>query len=361
MKRTSTIFCILVFLLLVTNSAWSRERRSFYEGSRGRAMGGAQIAVVNDETAILVNPAGLGKLRDFYGTIIDPEFEYSNNLNAMNQSSAITQPFSLASVKDTLEASKETYYHAKSQLFPSFVAKNFGVGIFSNYTLDAEMNAAGTNIDAFYRSDIAFVMGYNLRFFDGRIKLGVNAKLLNRIELDNPLVDPSLGLDNTTLGTSEGTGLSTDLGLIMTAPWATLPTISAVVRDMGGTTFDKVSGVRLTSVNRPTAVAQDVDVALAFFPIHSNNVRSTWTIEYRGLLTSSTETDKAKLVHGGMEFNISDIFFVRAGYNQRYYTAGFEVASERMQFQFTTYGEEIGNETSPREDRRTMFKFAFRY
>lgn len=340
--------------------SWARERRSFYEGVRGRGMGGAQIATVNDETALLVNPAGLGKLRDFYGTIFDPEFDYSNNLNSMNQASSITQPFSIGDIKDTLNASRETYYHAKAQIFPSLVAKNFGIGLYGSYLLDSEMNAAGTNMDIFYRSDLALALGYNFRLFDGRIKLGFNAKLINRIEVDNRLVDPAGNLALGALG-SEGTGLSTDVGLTMTAPWEWLPTLSAVLRDVGNTTFDKASGVRMSTTDRPSMVAQDLDVAVALFPIHANRVRSAWTVEYRGLLTSSQETDKAKLIHGGVELNISDIFFLRAGYNQRYYTAGLELASERMQFQIATYGEEIGDETAPREDRRTVFKFAFRF
>lgn len=361
MKRISTILGILLFLLLLTNVTWARERRAFYEGVRGRAMGGAQIAVVNDETALLVNPAGLGKLRDFYGTLFDPELEYSNNLNSMNQASSITQPFSLSDNKNTMDASRETYYHAKAQMFPSMVAKNFGVGLYASYLLAGEMNDAGTNIDAFYRSDMALALGYNFRFFDGRIKLGFNAKILNRIEMENTAIDPNGALDLVSVGAKEGTGLSTDVGLMMTAPWALLPTVSAVLRDVGNTTFDKANGVRMTTTDRPTMVAQDLDVAVAIFPIHTNRVRSSWTVEYRGLLTSSQETDKAKLIHGGMEVNISDIFFIRAGYNQRYYTGGIELASEKMQFQIATYGEEIGDASSPREDRRTVLKFAFRF
>jgi len=360
MKRISTIFLILSGLILSSHDGWARERRSFYEGARGRAMGGAQIATVNDETALLINPAALGKLRDFYGTIFDPELDYSNNVNSMNQASSITQPFSISAIKDTLDASRETYYHAKAQVFPSLVARNFGIGLYGSYLLDGEMNAAGTNMDIFYRNDIALALGYNFRFFDGRIKLGFNAKLINRIEVDNQTVDPTGALDLPTLA-SEGTGLSTDVGLIMTGPWTWLPTVSAVVHDVGNTAFDKASGVRLSTTNRPATVPQDMDVAVALFPIHSNRVRSTWSLEYRGLLTSSQETDKAKLIHGGVEFNISDILFIRAGYNQRYYTAGVEIASERMQFQIATYGEEIGDETAPREDRRTVFKFAFRF
>src|SRR5437868_10893422 len=113
MKRTSTVFLILCIWMLCSVETWGTERRTFYTGARGLAMGGAQIATVNDETALLVNPAALGKLRDFYGTILDPEVEMSNNLNSMNQSSSITKPFSVSATKDTLNASRDTYYHAK--------------------------------------------------------------------------------------------------------------------------------------------------------------------------------------------------------------------------------------------------------
>lgn len=360
MKRISTLFCLSI-LLLAAATSWGRERRVFYEGVRGRAMGGAQIAVVNDETALLINPAGLGKLRDFYGTYFDPEIEVSNNLNSMYKDSVFTQPFSIAGVRDTLNASREKYYHAKAQLFPSLVAKNFGIGIYANYLLGGEMNTAGDNMDMYYRSDLAVALGYNFRFFDGRIKLGFNVKLLNRVELDNPTIDPNGALDLPSLGVTEGTGVSTDVGLIMTAPWIWLPTISAVVHDMGNTTFDKASGVRMSTTNRPNMVKQDVDVAVALFPIHTNRVRSSWTLEYRGLLTSSEETDKAKLLHAGMEFNFGDVFFVRGGYNQRYFTGGFELASENMQVQIASYGEEVGTNTAPKEDRRTVVKLAFRF
>jgi hypothetical protein len=361
MKRTSTIYLILCLLLLCSWETWAAERRTFYSGARGLAMGGAQIATVNDETALLVNPAALGKLRDFYGTILDPEIDVSNNVNSINKGSGITNPFKIEDLKDPLNASRDTYYHAKAQIFPSMVARNFGIGLYGNYLLDGEMNTAGTNLDMYYRSDLALALGYNFRFFDGRIKLGFNAKLINRIEVENHTIDPSGSLDMQTVGATEGTGLSNDVGLIMTAPWDWLPTISAVAHDIGNTTFDKSSGLRMTTTNRPNVVKQDVDVAMALFPIHANKVRSTWTIEYRGLLTGSDETDKAKLIHAGMEFNFADIFFVRAGYNQRYFTGGLELASERFQFQLTSYGEEIGTDTAPREDRRTVFKAAFRF
>lgn len=361
MKR---IFWIALLLLLtflsLSSEVNAQERRGFYSGARCLAMGGACIAVVNDETALLVNPAALGKLRNFYGTLIDPEFEGNYQLPGFYQDKAISNPFLLEDVLPSINNRRSAYYHAKAQVFPSFVARNFGIGLYGNYLLDAEMSGDGTTVNTYYRSDLALALGFNFRFFDGRLKLGFNAKVINRIELDDPVLSTTGPLDYESLA-SEGVGLSTDMGIILSAPWALIPTVSAVVRDIGGTSFDQLTGVRMSSTTRPNAIRQDIDIGAALFPIHTNSTRSSWTIEYRGLLTSQDETDKAKLLHAGMEFNFGDVLFLRAGYNQRYWTAGAELASERFQWQISSYGEEVGTINELKEDRRYVFKFSYRY
>lgn len=360
MKRIFLGLYLAMISLLWVNDAQARERREFYNSVRCLGMGGACIGVVNDETALVVNPAALGKLRNFYGTILDPEIDLSSNATKMYNSEKFSQPFELEKVKPALDANPETYYHARGQVFPSFVARNFGIGLLGNYTLDAQESLDGTTIDTFYRSDMAFVLGYNLRLFEGRVKIGFNAKLISRIEVDNPALPASGPLDYKSIA-SEGVGLSTDVALMLSAPWTFLPSVTAVVRDVGGTSFDKSQGVRMTTAERPNLVKQDMDVAVALFPIHTNYVRSAWTLEYKGLLTASEETDKAKLLHAGAELNFGDVFFLRAGYNQRYWTAGFELASEFFQFQAASYGEEIGDQTKPIEDRRYVVKAAWRF
>jgi hypothetical protein len=47
--------------------------------------------------------------------------------------------------------------------------------------------------------------------------------------------------------------------------------------------------------------------------------------------------------------------------NQRYWTAGLELASERFQLQFASYGEDIGPSGAPKEDRRWVGKMAIRF
>lgn len=361
MKRILWITLLqILFLSIFTREVSARERRSFYSGVRCLGMGGACLAVTNDETALLVNPAALGKLRDFYGTVFDPELEFGYQTQGFYQEKSFTSPYTLEDMAAVLNNKREAHYHAKAQVFPSFVGRNFGIGLFGNYLLDAEMSADGSTIDTYYRNDVAFVLGFNFRLLDGRVKLGFNTKLINRIEVDNPAVPAAGPLDYKSIGT-EGVGLSTDVGLILTAPWKYIPTLSAVVRDVGGTSFSQSHGVRLDTAGRPNLIKQDVDVAAAIFPIHNNYMRSSWTVEYRGLLTSGDEEDKAKLIHGGLELNIKDVLFLRAGYNQRYWTAGLELASEHTQWQLATYGEEIRTSDNPREDRRYVFKFAYRY
>jgi hypothetical protein len=159
----------------------------------------------------------------------------------------------------------------------------------------------------------------------------------------------------------EGAALAGDGGVILTAPWSYLPTIAASFRDLGGTTFNQGEGFFYKPGVKPDYVAPTVDVAIALFPIHSNYLRSTWTVEYHDVATASQETDHLRRAHGGFELNYADFLFFRAGMNQRYWTAGLEFAISKFQFQAASYGEEIGTATATREDRRYIGKFSFRF
>ena len=351
--------------LFIAPTIHAKELREFYNGIRTLSMGDTKVVTVNDETSLALNPAGLGKLRDYYGTMIDPEVETSSNYDPIYRTKAFTQPLDIPDVRTSLLESPDVYYHSRAQLFPSFVAKNFGIGILARRTLDAKVNTAKTAMETFYRDDLALLLGYNFRLWGGRIKIGFTGKLISRIEVDedalNPNGDVSLGNLADTGIAKEGVGVGADAGLILTAPWQYLPSIGAVVRDIGGTTYDKSYNNRLQAQSRPTLSKQDMDLGLSISPILSNQIRSTIALEYHNFLTAKDVDDPQKLYHAGAEINFYDIFFLRAGYNQRYWTAGLELASERFQFQLGSYGEEVGTKDVPQEDRRYAFKMAFRF
>ncbi len=323
-------------------------------------MGGASIAITSDETSLYRNPANLGSIRDFYGTVFDPEVEGSSNFVSQVTAKSLGKAFDIPEVITVLSPNPNTYYHAKAQLTPSLITRNFGIGLFYKNEMNAIMNPAVTHLDLKYQNDAGIVVGGSLRLFDGRIKIGGSAKMISRIEVNNAALPIAGPTDLSTVG-SEGTAFAFDGGLLIQVPWTYIPTLGVVVRDVGGTKFDKNDGLRMKTSSRPATVAQSVDAAVGLFPIHGNQLRSVWTLEYSDVTNSRNDTDSAKRIHAGIELNVRDLFFVRAGYNQRYWTAGFELASERFQWQVASYGEEIGTEQSPKEDRRLSTKISLRF
>lgn len=339
----------LTTLEVLANNEWLE----FYSNTRSLGMGGASVAITSDDTSLYRNPANLGSIRDFYGTVLDPEIEGTSNLTA-------TQ-IDIKAVMDTLSAKPDTYYRSKLQLSPVIVRRNVGFGFIYKNEISAEISSADlTVMDTKYINDTGAVFGSSLRLFGGRIKIGASAKFINRIEVQNTILPLAGPTDLQTIG-SEGTAIAFDAGLLLQAPWVYLPTIGVVVRDVGDSIFDKQDGFRMITATRPAPVKQSVDAALAIFPIHSNQFRSVWTFEYSDLTNSRSDTDSAKRTHLGIEFNMKDIFFLRLGYNQRYATAGLEIASENIVWQISSYGEEIGTATAPREDRRLNSKLIIRF
>jgi hypothetical protein len=355
--RCVTIFSIILFSNVgFANNEWFE----FYNNTRSLGMGGASIAITSDETSLYRNPANLGSLRDVYGTLLDPEVEGSSNFVAQVTAKSTGKAFEVDEIKTILDTNRTTYYHAKAQLSPSLVRRNVGFGLIYKTEVSSEMNAAGTQLDIKSYNDLGAVLGTNLRLFDGRVKIGASAKFINRIELVNPTFSTTGPTAMSVVG-SEGSAFAFDGGLLLQAPWTFLPTLGVVVRDIGGTKFDKKDGVRLTTATRPQVINQSVDVAAAIFPIHGNQLRSVWTLEYSDVTNSRNDTDNAKRMHVGIEVNARDIFSLRLGYNQRYWTAGFEISSEKLQWQVSSYGEEVGTELNPREDRRLNTKLSVRF
>lgn len=368
MKRNfiSTRCATLIFsyLILISQIVQADEWVELYNNTRSLGMGGAGVAITSDETALYRNPANLGSLRDVYGTVLDPELEGSSNFVDQVRAGSTSKAFEVSEVMTVLDTNRETYYHARLQVTPSVVLRNFGVGLIYRNQMHAETEVTGATMDTFLQNDFGIVLGGNLRLFDGRLKVGANAKAINRIEVINPVLSTTGPTDMATIA-SEGTGISYDVGILLQAPWTYLPSLGVVIRDVGNTKFELKDGLRLSATSRPEEVKQTIDIGASLFPIHANNFRSVWTVEYSDVANARNENDATKRIHFGVESNWRDILFLRAGLNQNYWTAGFEIAYERFSWQVASYGEEVGTSvngtTTKREDRRLNTKFSFRF
>lgn len=357
--RLAATLLMIIFSVLTGKIAKANpERFEFYNNTRSLGMGGASVALSSDETSLYRNPANLASVRSFYLTYFDPELEASTYSVQRVYEVAIGKTD--ASTSQYLEANKGTYYYSKVQLTPSFVRKNFGFGLIYKKEMGGQMKADAMSYDIKSHEDVGVLLGFGYGLMGGVVKIGASVKAINRIEVDDENIPPTSSIDPINIG-NEGTAISYDVGLLIQAPWKALPTIGAVVRDVGNTVFDKYDGLRQTTTLRPKEVLQSVDVAISLFPIHSKNLRSLWTVEYRDLSNAYEESDLIKKLHVGVEFNSNDLFFFRAGLNQKYWTAGLEIAGRYTTWQLASYGEEVGTVDTPKEDRRFSTKVSLRF
>ncbi|MCB0393726.1 MAG: hypothetical protein KDD25_04170 [Bdellovibrionales bacterium] len=366
MKKKKWIF---TFLFLV-EPALGAEMVEFYTGIRQLGMGGVVVATVNDETALISNPAALGKLRDAFVTIADPELTSNGPTYGMGTEGAFADVFDPFKVYEYLTDEEEDHskdaIYAKGQIFPSVVLKNFGFGFFGKMEYSAYIDEDADEDEAFkynYTNDYAAILGYNLRIWEGRIKIGFSGRAINRIEMHESFdSDPTqvTEIDSSDY-VKEGVGIAGDAGIILTGPWTWLPSIAAVWRDIGHTKFNQNDGLLLDTEERPDIVHSTVDVGFSITPLLSNFSRVQIAGEYRDVTMANKDTDPMKRIHAGIEFNFYDALFFRGGMNQRYWTAGMEIALGILQFQVASYGEEIGTAENPREDRRYLGKLAIRF
>lgn len=351
---------LFLSLIALSSAAGAEEFREFYTGVRELGMGGAYTAIVNDETAVLTNPAGLGKLRETTIVLADPEISGSLNDTKIAKLDNFGSVIDFSGLYNALKSNPNVHWNAKAQFFPSVVTTNFGLGLNAKYSYDAELNAAGDDMRIDYTRDYTAAMGYCFRFLGGILKVGVAARLIDRSEIHKD-VNPTTATLTTDSLASEGIGLASDVGLILTAPVEYLPALAIVARDVGGTSYALSNGLFSTTSSRPANSQQTLDAGVAIFPITSNFTRMTLTADYHDITGVNADSDTMKRVHAGLEFNFHDFFFLRGGLNQRYWTSGIELASENFQLQAATYGEDIGPTGAPREDRRWVTKFEFRF
>lgn len=345
---------------LLPSLAVAGERFEFYNGIRSLGMGGASVAVVNDETALFHNPAALAKLRDYYITVVDPEGSVSaeaEEIVGLDVFKTTDPQVALTKCNENLDRHLQT----RAQVFPSIVFPYFGFGLYDKYEINAEVDSSSNVFKYDYNNDYAGILGFGLPIAGGIIKFGATGRAVNRTEVHRDDIDPtSTGLRLKDLASS-GVGFAMDAGLMMTAPTAWLPTIAATYRDIGRTAYNYQEGLFMTTSERPDSTPETLDVAIAISPILGKRMRSVWTLELRDAMDVYEEKNIMRRAHGGFELNYADALFFRGGWHQHYWTAGLELAIANYQFQAASYGEDIGTVDTPREDRRYVVKFAFRF
>jgi hypothetical protein len=348
------------FLIFFSVSAGAQEYHPFFRGIRQEGMGGAGIAVVDDETALFVNPAGLGKIRGPYFSPLNIQAEVNNTTQAgvVNNTADATAFMSPQEALDLAKKNPSQPIHYEAQTLPAFVTTNFGMGVYGRYSVDTTVNPATGLAQMNYFNDYGAELGYCFRLFQGRLKIGVSGKIINRVYVNQTYPETAtLSLNSIA---QEGTGAGLDTSIMLSAPWVWLPSITAVVHDVGGTNFTLGNGFFYKTGVSPPPQAQEIDAGFGLFPIFSPHSRASITAEWDDLMNPQP-LDVWRSFHAGVEFNFNDVFFVRGGVNEHYWTAGLEFVIGHNQIQLASYGEEIGIAPQEVEDRRYVVQYGYRF
>ncbi|MCX6317391.1 MAG: PorV/PorQ family protein [Bacteroidetes bacterium] len=169
MKTNRLSFTILVILLSLTTQAqfrkYSNEFLNIGAGARGLAMGGAQVASVNDGTAGYWNPAGMVGVRD-YPQINLMHAEYFAGIGKYDYASV-------------------AFPSSNKKRVIGVTGLRFAVDDIMNtlFLVEPDGSLNYNNIQAFSSADYAFILSYGQRLKETenkKINFGLNAKVIHR-------------------------------------------------------------------------------------------------------------------------------------------------------------------------------------
>lgn len=302
MKSIRLQLTLLAILFSLSTTAqfrkYSNEFLNIGAGGRGLAMGGAQVASVNDGTSGYWNPAGLVGIKD------NPQ------LNLMHaEYFAGIGKYDFISVAFPASNNKRTF---------AITGLRFAVDDIMNtlFLVEPDGTINYNNIQSFSSADYAFLFSYAQKFIDTdkkKINFGLNAKVIHR----------SVGKF------AKAWGFGIDAGIQMTqGKWK----FGVTARDLT-TTFNAwsfnfterekevlyltnneipVKSTEMTAPRLILGVARNFQISKKTSLLAEANVDLTFDGRRNTLVSANPVSADPKL---GVELNVNNIFFLRGGIN----------------------------------------------
>jgi len=382
--RTTKAAALGAALLLLAAPAFAEPLAPFdFSSPRERAMGGSHVALADDYSVLLTNPAGLASaprealFADLGIRAMGPVFNFIDLF--VNSADAGT------AVIDLLAANGYKLYagiELSGPLALGYADEGLGFGLFNktSFVLNA---ASAVNIGVFLTEDILLSGGYAFRFELGGghlLDLGIGAKGFARgnlgksmgfLEVADLMSDPMaiLGEDFTL-----ATGIGCDLGLRWS--WESLAA-GLVCRDLFSPAivakYDSLSGFidepSTTILGDPTYefLKRSLDIGFAWTPELGKLGRIldsiTVAIDYRDILDFFALVPRNAILKLGLgvEARMLDIVAVRAGINEALLSAGVGIDIGVLKLGFSVLGTELGIDPGVRPNYNLILDFSFRY
>ena len=384
------ILFVLFFLLnlsgLTSLQAQTSELRRPFQAVRNLGMGNAGIALSFDENALFYNPAGLVGV-DAIIVGFPFLFEVSeDSVDIVNEISNLSSDSSTAEVVELLMG-KRVHFRNLIDInvimpFGELVTLGGASGVETQFDLEVR-NPVSIEIDFGLRVDRITNLGFGLPVARGRWLFGASIESVERCDI--PLTTATIGtvLTNTDLSSSFGSCELTNLKKAQTFNFGfqrRLETASAL-KMTWGFTANNVGGLKFNLSDNETSPADqepEFSTGLSWQP-DWGPFRWLFAFDLRDLTMNHADdtycqTNKEtnciiKRLHIGTELGIIPIdsgasfFAVRAGYNQGYFTHGFElnpfIFARGLNIQYAVYTSETGDKPGDSPDKRRVLQINF--
>jgi len=380
------LFVLVILLCLggvFTLQAQTGELRRPFQGVRNLGMGNTGIGLSFDENALFYNPAGLASVDSILvGFPILNEVS-DDSVKIVNDISKLSGDSNTADVVALLMG-KRVHFRSLIDLnliMPFGEVMTFGVasGQESQFDLGVR-NPVSIEIDFGLRLDIITNLGFGMPLARGRWLVGAGVESVERCDI--PLTKATFGdvLSNTDLSSSFGSCDPTDLKRGQTFNFGfqrRLETASAL-KMIWGMTANNIGGLKFNRSDNETNPSDqnlELSTGLSWQPSWGP-VRMLYAIDLRDLTMKHADdtycqTNKGtdciwKRLHIGTEFGFFPIdsgastFAIRAGFNQGYFTYGFElnpfIFFRGLNIQYAVYKTETGNQIGNRPDKRRVLQ-----
>ena len=389
------LFVSVILLCLggvFTLQAQTGELRRPFQGVRNLGMGNTGIGLSFDENALFYNPAGLASVDSILvGFPILVEVS-EDSVSIVNEISKLSGSSTTADVVELLMG-KRVHFRGLFDLnviIPLGLEQQFGdlmtfgaAGGFETQ-LDLQVrNPVSVEIDFGFRVDKITNLGFGMPVARGRWLVGAGVETVKRCDI--PLKTITFGevLSNTNLSSSFGSCDINNLTRAQTYNFGfqrRLETASAM-KMIWGMTANNIGGLkfkRSDNETNPSDQNLELSTGLSWQPSWGP-VRMLYAIDLRDLTMkhaddtycqSNKGTDCIwKRLHIGTEFGFFPIdsgastFAVRAGFNQGYFTYGFEfnpfILFRFLNIQYAVYKTETGDQIGDRPDKRKVLQINF--
>ena len=371
---------------LISLQAQTGELRRPFQAVRNLGMGNTGIALSFDENALFYNPAGLVGVD---AILVGFPFLLEISEDSANMYNEIRNLGSNPKTEEVVELlmGKRVHFRTLTNInvimpFGELVTLGGARGL--EFQLDLGVrNPVAIEIDFGLRLDQITNLGFGLPLARGRWLFGASVEEVQRCDI--PLTPATIGtiLTNSKLGDVFGTCELTNLKKAQTFNFGfqrRLESASAL-KMTWGFTANNVGGLKFNRSDNETSPADqepEYSTGLSWQP-DWGPFRWLFALDLRDLTMKhaddtycQTKKDTSciiKRLHFGTELGFFPIdsgastFSVRAGFNQGYFTHGFEfnpfIFARGLNLQYAVYKTETGNKLGDRPDKRKVFQVNF--